>query len=238
MLLQKVTITGADNTIEPEDLLPLQRKYPFVEWGILFSKAKIATSRFPSVSWLEKLANLKMANSELRLSAHICGRWVRDICEGNWTIKEDLPYIFNNNLFDRYQLNFHSYIHKIKENEFIAGLKEQIGIEFIFQLDEVNNHLLTLAENAGVKAAGLFDTSGGAGILPDEWLVSDKWIGYAGGLGPDCLDAQLKEINEAAKGPIWIDTETKIRVNSPVDFFSLEKVESFLEKSAKWMKNA
>ena len=241
MLLKKVTITGADGTngaIVPQDLVLLQRKYPFVEWGILFSNAKIATPRFPSASWLEKLAETKIANPELRLSAHICGRWVRDICEGKWTIKEDLPSIFGNNLFDRYQLNFHSYIHKIEQEKFLVGLKEQVGVEFIFQLDDVNNNLLILAENAGVKAAGLFDTSGGAGVLPDQWPVSDKWIGYAGGLGPECLEAQLKEINEVAQGSIWIDTETKVRtIIGSSEQLDLQKVEKFLQVASKWIDN-
>ena len=81
MFLSKVTITGADNSVEHKDLVRLQAQYPFVEWGILFSKAKMASPRYPSFTWLEKLAQTKQEHPELRLSGHICGRWVRDICE-------------------------------------------------------------------------------------------------------------------------------------------------------------
>ena len=33
-----VTITGADDSIQPSQLLDLQKEFPFVEWGILLSR--------------------------------------------------------------------------------------------------------------------------------------------------------------------------------------------------------
>jgi len=232
MFLSKVTITGADNSVEHKDLVRLQAQYPFVEWGILFSKAKMASPRYPSFTWLEKLAQTKQEHPELRLSGHICGRWVRDICEGNWTILQDLPFM---DIFDRYQLNFHSYVHKIQKEAFLDGLRALKNKEFIFQLDDVNNNLLTIAEENNIKAAGLFDTSGGAGILPESWPTSNKWIGYAGGLGPECLNKQLSEIAQVAQGEIWIDVETKVRTFD--ERLDLEKTEQFLKISSLWIYN-
>jgi hypothetical protein len=228
MKISKVTITGADNSIEPEQLLAIQTKYPFVEWGILFSKSRMATPRYPSYNWFLKLVEFKTIYPETKLSGHICGRWVRDICEGNWTILEDLPLM--SSIFERFQLNFHSYIHKINTSAFLEGLKKQKQ-EIIFQLDNVNNSLLELAKSHGIKASGLFDTSGGAGIVPDAWPESQEWIGYSGGLNPDCLEAQLDEIEKVAFGTIWIDVETKVRTFD--ERLDLDKVEKFLEIASK-----
>ena len=55
----------------------------------------MASPRYPSFTWLEKLAQTKQEHPELRLSGHICGRWVRDICEGNWTIQTRLKGVVN-----------------------------------------------------------------------------------------------------------------------------------------------
>jgi len=38
MKINKITITGADDRTKISDLVQLQKDYPFVEWGILFSK--------------------------------------------------------------------------------------------------------------------------------------------------------------------------------------------------------
>jgi len=38
MKINKLTITGADNNNSYNKLFELQQKYPFVEWGILYSK--------------------------------------------------------------------------------------------------------------------------------------------------------------------------------------------------------
>ena len=32
-ILDRVTITGADDSVRPTDLLELSREFPFVEWG-------------------------------------------------------------------------------------------------------------------------------------------------------------------------------------------------------------
>lgn len=37
MPLTRVTITGADDAVEPAELQALSHEFPFVEWGILHS---------------------------------------------------------------------------------------------------------------------------------------------------------------------------------------------------------
>lgn len=55
MILDRVTITGADDSISPSGLLPLTKKYPFVEWGILVSVTKIGVPRYPTWAWIEEI---------------------------------------------------------------------------------------------------------------------------------------------------------------------------------------
>ena len=193
MFLSRATITGADNSIEQKDLVNLHAKYPFVEWGILFSKAKMSSPRYPSFTWLQKLAQVKKEHPELCLSAHICGRWVRDICEGKWTILQDLPFM---DIFERYQLNFHSYIHKI-EKELGADRVAAIVLEpiqgeggfvvppqgFIKGLSEfcTKNGIVFIADEVqtGFARTGSMFACDDEGVVPDLMTTAK---GIAGGL--------------------------------------------------------
>ena len=41
MKLTRVTITGADDSVEPRALAELSEAFPFVEWGLLMSKGHV-----------------------------------------------------------------------------------------------------------------------------------------------------------------------------------------------------
>jgi hypothetical protein len=232
--INKVTITGADDSIDPQDLVVLSREFPFVEWGILLSKSSVGKKRFPSYNWIENLHKV-WGKDALSLSGHICGSWVRDVCDGKWSILNELS---NAHMFSRFQLNFHALVHKLNVQDFIIGFKDNRldSKQFIFQLDDVNNKILDIARENGIDAVALFDTSGGVGVLPESWPVArDFYCGYAGGLSPENLTPQLEMISEVAgNGPIWIDVETKIRSNDDY-LFDLVKVRKFLELSAPWI---
>ena len=59
--------------------------------------------------------------------------------------------------------------------------------------------------------------------------------GYAGGLGPSNLAAELERINKAASDQaIWIDMETHIRSNADLTF-DLNKAVKCLELSLPWI---
>lgn len=242
-ILNRVTLTGADDSISPEELLPLAERFPFSEWGILLSKTHTGThvpsrgTRFPSKEWLSSLQPHAL---QLQLSAHICGRWVRDICEGNWSINDDLPGILG--MFKRIQLNFHSQVHLLDREKFARGIKTliakgELDHQIIFQLDDVNNDILNFALSQGINAVGLFDRSGGDGILPESWPTS-KWAycGYAGGLSPDNLEEQLRFIQQQVPDGrnIWIDVETKVRSEDD-GLFDLNKCLRFLEIAEPWV---
>jgi len=230
--VRTVTITGADDSIEPHHLINLTAEYPFVEWGILLSKSSEGGTRFPTLEWMRVLRQLRQEHPELRLCGHLCGRWVRDIVAGNMTFPEERTPIAD--MFDRFQLNFHAYLHEIDVQRFAAPWMRDN--EFIFQIDGVNGHLLNQARSLGVRCNPLFDTSGGAGRLPSEWpSYIEPYCGYAGGLSPGNLDEQMALITEASGGrPIWIDVETKVRSNDDQQF-DLGLVWNFLKAASKYV---
>lgn len=233
-MITKVTITGADNSINPVDLLVLSYKYPFVEWGILVSKNNYGTNRFPSIEWLYTLENAKNFYPSMKLSCHICGKYVRDLCSGSASTIEDLWEFWY--MFDRIQLNFHNISHKVNE-DFIDLLSEHMDKEFIFQFDDVNNQIINAVHEAGINCSALFDTSGGNGILPTEWPdhLGKIKCGYAGGLSPDNLKEQIRLIGLKTRGfKIWIDMESHVRSNNDYQF-DLKKVEECLKIAEKFI---
>jgi hypothetical protein len=236
-MLKTVTITGADNSIDPLDLLELSNKYPFVEWGILLSKNQMGSYRFPSMSWMRRLKEMS-ADENLKISGHLCGGWVRSLLVGDHAfIKEELGDIWP--MFKRIQINTHGFTHDYTDEGVINFLRNNRGKEFIFQYDGVNSKLLKVAYNNGFKNfSTLFDLSHGAGILPEEWPLPIEGIkcGYAGGIGPDNIIEQTEKIEVAAGDhDTWTDMETKVR-SANNNQFDLKKVEECLSKSSPFIK--
>jgi len=233
MNLDRVTITGADDSIDPRELALLSRRFPFVEWGILVSPTRQGGARFPSGAWIHELQIVNKYDGPLKLSLHVCGRWVRRLLTGY----DEIPvWLFTG--VQRVQLNFHAEHTPCIADQFVAALRDK-PYQFIFQIDgSGGNEHMQLAVAAGLKdAVPLFDISGGAGILPSEWPRAASfpgigYFGYAGGLGPDNLAGQIPKIAEAAgNARVWIDMESRVRSGGGVgpDVFDLDKVERCLQ---------
>jgi hypothetical protein len=242
MHLDRVTITGADESVRPEDLVRLSERYPFVEWGILVSRSRAGTSRYPSVTWLMDLQAASRGAAPMALSLHICGHWVRHLLQGVNELPSWMP-----KAFERVQLNFHAERTPCSSQAFVGALGS-LGLrrQFIFQVDGVmgNRHLEGLPrEVAGKKidAVPLFDRSGGAGLLPSSWPAPAEhsgYVGYAGGLGPENLEEQIENIARAAgRTRFWIDMETRVR-SADDRLFDLEKVERSLKTAARFVNAA
>ena len=233
--VKTVTVTGADDSIAPEDLVGIARDYPFVEFGILISGAVRDLYRFPSAKWLQQLYHISL-NEPLALSAHLCGAHVRSLCLG-------LPNFFEKfglvqSMFQRFQLNFHAQEHAVDQLKFIELVKEKISPRsIIFQVDGVNDKIFSTVTNSNnLNFSPLFDLSGGAGILPELWpeQLPGVYCGYAGGLSSENLTEQMQKISQVATGNIWIDAETFLRSNSD-RLFDLAKVRNFLEQAKPWV---
>lgn len=216
MIIQRVTLTGADDSVDPKALIDLSAEFPFVEWGILVSESSEGSNRFPTRKWIDSLVDL--CGGRINLSSHICGRWVRHILVGNceWPKMPSCVMVS-----ERIQLNTHAQHHHSRAEAF-GELKKLQGRQFIFQWDGVNDHNAIAAKNHGVDAVALFDKSGGAGVLPETWPRprADVKCGFAGGLGPDNIAAQIERISKVCPHDYatWIDMERKIRSDDDKKF--------------------
>jgi len=233
MKINRVTITGADDSIRPSDLNILSNKYPFVEWAILLSAKQEGKKRFPSLEWIEEL---KEINNNLQLSGHLCGSWVRDLLIGNPSFITDRPTIYN--IFNRFQLNFHAEELTVMPDLFMAAVKKlSRGREIIFQADGRNNNLIVPFINKNEYVAVIHDVSHGAGVLTDNWpkYITGITNIYAGGLSPDNVVEQLNKIEQVVGNKIiGVDVETKVRSNNDQQF-DLDLVERFLDNCQPWI---
>ncbi len=238
-ILDRVTVTGADDSVSPTDLGELQKQFPFVEWGILVSKGKTfpaGTTRFPSVQWMQKLDE----SLRLRMSVHLCGWWVRRICAADlmWLrTTYDIALLIG--CAERVQLNFHGHFHELVRP--LKKLAKELtlwwpGKQVICQVDGANDDIVSNLYDLGARVAGLYDRSGGAGQLPEAWPGPLRGIpaGYAGGLSAENVEEQLVIISELVDDPIWIDVETHVRSDNDQQF-DLGKVEAFLKAAEPWV---
>jgi len=233
MRLKYVTMTGADNSIDPNKLKDISFDFPFVEWGILFSKSKKGKSRYPSSKWIKSFLKVAEKN-EINISCHICGSWIDDILNGDFTMLKEIPEVVKK--FKRIQLNFHG--GSVDKNNYqkIFDQLSKLDAQYIFQVDNADNELFNAAVKYGLNASCVFDLSHGTGVSPDEWPEKAKgqFCGYAGGLGPDNIREQLIEINKITDDIVWIDMETKIRSDDDKKF-DMSKVVTCLKASSQYV---
>lgn len=242
-MLNKVTITGADNGTNPQEMAEISEDFPFVEWGILVmpNKKHDLPDRFPSKAWInENLRKAWFNCKSLRLSAHLCKDYARQICDGKWDFLDDHLLLWT--MVDRIQINLRkivevtpSLIHGVRLTLY-HGIhnfnKRQTPV--ILQTTSFTNDLL-LQENFRFNCIqALFDVSAGNGILPENWPSNDVnfYTGYAGGLTPENLQENLEKMNAVATKPYWIDVESGVRTGCCLD---MHKVRAFLEIAEKYI---
>lgn len=232
MPLTRVTITGADDGVEPEALFDLSAEFPFVEWGILQSTSQRGRPRFPSESWLEKLIDERIAQhgrKRVALSAHLCGKLARCTLEGH-----ESAFIGNAWPFERVQINGFSGDNP-PSPEFLGLLKSYPGLEFILQLRSASDWLRAheIATDTP-NVVGLFDASGGLGVRPTEWPESPSSklrCGFAGGITPENVSETLDALS-ARPESFWIDLESGARIS---DRFDLNRVRTVIERAANYI---
>lgn len=238
MIIEKIAFTGADDYVYPKGLIDLSCQHPYIEWGILLSKSRQGTQKYPSNSWIERMEyevtdfyRQMDPGTKLNFSAHVCGKWLRDIVfDGEITCDW-----IKSKMFRRVQLNTHGIKQEVDPHLFVKGLSslKEIGLEIILQWDGVNNHLIDIATVNNIPVVALFDRSHGIGVSPEKWdtPIDGVVCGYAGGLGPDNIETELKRLRQALPEnyKTWIDMETKVRgVSGFFDMSLVKKVISLV----------
>jgi len=191
----RMTVTGADSKTSIDDLVQFTLHRPWLEVGLLFSEGP-AQNRYPHRPWLfECLSALKG-----RAAFHICGTKARQSF-----LVGDIDDLAG--LAGRVQLNGTldaTTVTLASQRVSILITQHNTAYEPLATLD-LQNHWL------------LVDESGGRGIAPKSWVrpVTTKAVGFAGGLGPMSLAAQLPFINAAAEEDPrwWIDMEGQLRTS-------------------------
>lgn len=224
-----ITLTGADNSTPQDAFWALAKASTFgeenlsdIEWGILYSVSNQGTGRYPSFKWIERLAErIKVKPAGPSFALHVCGRAVGDFLYGRGHVTEVAR------AFNRIQINFRSQEFSLAEIE--ACIRRNASKTIITQHNEANRRLWQHMAHLDNHAV-LFDESGGRGKAPMNRgphleLVS---CGYAGGLGPDNLAAELRRIQMASGGlPYWVDMEGKLR--NEQDQFDVERAAQCLD---------
>lgn len=230
--LSKVTLTGADDSVNPEDLFKISKEYPFVEWGILLSRNSRGNNRFPSLKWNNRLESLDSEHYEFEMqyAGHLCGSFVKELLMGNTKFVSEIGDVWE--LFQRIQINTHGIKHQYNEIGLLNALAQYPEKEFIFQYDNANKEILDyVISESEVNISTLFDLSHGAGVLPEEWPLPIEGIkcGYAGGLSPENVESQILRIKDKIGDvEIWIDMETHLRINNDKKF-DLSRCEEVLK---------
>lgn len=195
-----ITVTGAD---ERTDLFRLAKID--CEVGLLYTATPEGRNRYPRREWLaEAVKRLP------RVALHVCGRMARN----ELTLGRLDDLVVN---VQRIQLNGAMLVEECAR---ICQMYRSKTV--ITQHREENRFLLDVNSR---NHAVLVDGSGGRGILPPLWARPNtaKPVGFAGGLGPDNLAEQLREIAFVAVRPWWVDMEGRLRVD---DWFSCGKAEA------------
>jgi len=244
--LNRITVTGADDSVDPQRLAELARKYSMAEFGILFGNHS-DVPRFPSPGWVNRLELAFADFPSRRMSAHHCGRLAHDfLCNPRRSFSRS-------RYCARMQVNTHGTTADVDSEAFARNLAEASRHDWqvILQLDQANDDLFEFAlherdrqaerlrhDGNFINVVGLHDRSHGAGVLPPAWPspVANGRCGYAGGLSPDNVAAELEKIESLYAGRpdgYWIDSETRLRSEDD-SVFDLEKVEAFLARATEW----
>lgn len=224
MNLRGITITGADDQVEPRDLVSLSLDYPMVEWGILRSEKRRGTPRCPSDKWIREfyLANW---NWPIRTAHHLCGSYARHALEG---LDQNVDWADNISARSRIQLNGYT--------QFVRGggalnLRHWTQQCYAIILQCTDAAAVTTPDLSGSTGGSeiqtLFDPSGGRGVPQVGWPNFGRPCGYAGGIGPNNVAETIYSL-EALGIEYWIDMESGVRTD---DRFDLGKVKIVLERS-------
>lgn len=233
-MITTVTLTGADDSISPKDLLTLHDDYPFVEFAILFSSKRQGTERYPSLVWIDELLTI---SDNLNLSAHLCGDYAREAVCGSHSGGELLKWL--SPFFKRFQINYnfqHGYAHNMMT--FNDILYRYPNNKFILQYNENNNSVCeTYCIEKIPNLEFLYDASGGRGAKATKLCkpIKHHRTGYAGGISPENIINVCESVSDiAGKKNVWIDMETHIRSNNDM-LFDFNKCNLVLAKAERFI---
>lgn len=222
-MLKTCTLTGVDEKTSFDWIVSTAAAYPFAEFGVLFSMTpEDKDDRYPPREFVDRFADA-MAGTKVRTALHICGRAVNSFVDGDADVRALAAR------FGRVQINFN-----LARAPFaVADLDEAIS-SVVHPV--ITQHFPSNADVSRLVTAPnhhvLFDASGGNGRRGDGWpeRVAGKYMGYAGGFGPETIEIDVMEAELHSAGrDYWIDMESRIRTDGLLDLRKCETVLSLVE---------
>jgi len=221
--LRALGFCGVDDSVPLERLAEESRAHPWVEWAVLFREEMQGQPRFASWEWVKKLGQLHFdSGRKMLLAGHLCSSHIDELFEGDASFVKKLHSEYG---FGRVQINATAAngvdIGKLQKKEVILNIVKVITstpeLEFIVQRNDETEPLWQyLLVNPPItnNVSYLFDESKGTGVISEGYPTqpANVKVGYAGGLGPTNLTAQIKKMQIAAPGrSIWCDMESSLR---------------------------
>lgn len=253
MSLTRLTITGADDGTDPDELVRLSQRFPFVEWGILFSRKREGTPRYPSRHWRDALLlawfkykrDCESLPSKLpwpptfHLSAHFCGMEARETIAGDSHWLDALDVVFGRVQLNGFATNQHEHALGAEQSHLVGLIDgdRHDRLEFILQVRDSTSLMMAgaiagLCFKAQTRVTALWDPSGGAGVVSGQWPEGPLLdgairmpLGNAGGINLDNIRGRAR-LAAYRDEETWLDLETGARVD---DKFHIPTVECLLE---------
>lgn len=232
LILDRVTLTGADDTTDPQDLAAIASERPWVEFAILLSLTQQGNDRYPSQSWRKKFAQSSLPR--VQRAIHLCGRIVLQFFDG--TIASE--HIAEIEAVRRVQLNFSAVqlpqgdLSKLQDC-LMTWCERIPDLEFIIQYNHDNAELPGRLNREGLQSrlSFLADASGGRGIAPLKWPapIGRFRTDYAGGIGPGRIEEVLRALSQVTPRA-GIDMESSLRTAGRFDLAKVRAVLAEIEE--------
>lgn len=240
MRLTHVTVTGIDDSVSLQWVDEMCARFgDSIEFGVLLSRSRKGTPRYPSPNWLCAFVERFHGSDRVgQFSAHLCGSMsdkTTDYWRSSGTFQSS-DYFGGpplSSVFDRMQLNgFPESKQSASEINSLAGsLRDTTDII----LPIPNRQTLDRAKHQFLPNVHfLHDRSRGRGIAPTKWPEAelDGYVGFAGGID----DKNISGVIEALAGrpderEFWLDLESGARdpVSDQLDRDRVERICNIVE---------
>jgi len=249
MQLDCIGFCGIDDSVDLQALRDLSVEHPYIEWGVLLRPDQQGLPRYAGAHTLEALGRLvsscAAAGITLRIAAHLCGSDCMRALSGDAAHVCKLREVIG---FRRMQINptaanKASGWESAPAAEGLRAIAHALSdVELILQVnDETRELAQQLFEDperpAPPNFAALLDASCGLGVAPAAHPSPLPGVrcGYAGGMGPETVLAQLLKVAAACEEQpactTWIDMESGVRGRNAAgaDIFDLARVRTVVD---------
>ena len=249
MNLRYITCSDPREHNSIESIFKLAR-LPRAEIAVQCHPSKMSDGMPRNIWFRELLRESVQLSKPINMAIHINSEWANDICVNGRipeTILEWMKLKWHNKpLIKRIQINMPKQTAIDFNPDYVAAIIswEFPKQEFIFQYNNKTKDAIEKLHKTQVPFSLLFDASGGRGIAPNQWqkpIYENHPMGYSGGLSPDNVIRNLREIGKQNPGDseIWIDAEGQLKSSDMFDEkpkFDVDLARAYINRANIWQK--